>query len=114
MPDKDELYHKCRWCKYFNNGECTKASEIFEMPDVKGDVDYAINERGFISEIEDMVEEEIQPLLDMSKISKEDYKALTDTIIERVQHAVENIEITGADNTGLALKDTDHYCKEFW
>lgn len=115
MPDnKEDLYRKCRWCKYFDNGKCLKASEIFELPDVAGDVDYAINERGFVSRIEDMVDEEIRPLLDTAKVSEENYEALKSKIIERVQTAVERIEITGADDTALELKDYEHCCKEFW
>jgi len=115
MPDnRDEMYKKCRWCKYFDNGKCTKASEIFDLPDVQGDVIHAIKERGFISAIEDAVDEEIKPLLDSEKVSEETYEALKKTVVERVQEAVENIEITGAEDTDLELNDYDHCCKEFW
>lgn len=115
MPDnRDEMYKKCRWCKYFDNGKCTKASEIFDLPDVQGDVIHAIKERGFISAIEDAVDEEIKPLLDSEKVSEEIYEALKKTVVERVQEAVENIEITGAEDTDLELNDYDHCCKEFW
>lgn len=38
----DEMYHVCRWCKHYENGNCTKGKDIFYVSEL--DTDYSIEE----------------------------------------------------------------------
>ena len=130
MSQINDLYHCCRWCSYYHNGECQKASDIFENP-IEGIIT-GIVEGGKLSEA---IQESISPpefyrlkgVLNEFNISKkrqqEILKAINTDFEDGISDMVEEIgdtvstllyNHTDTELEVLELKDDrEFYCKHF-
>ncbi|AVM69739.1 hypothetical protein C3V36_11110 [Lachnospiraceae bacterium oral taxon 500] len=130
MSEINDLYHCCRWCSYYRNGECQKASDIFENP-VEGIIT-GIVEDGKLSEA---IQESISPpefyrlkgVLNEFNISKkrqqEILKAINTDFEDGITDMVEKVDDTvstllynhiGTELEGMEIKDeNEFYCKHF-
>lgn len=112
MSSIDELYHRCRWCRNFYNDKCTIADEVFEISNIKEEIEDAIDDGGLAEAIRETLHSHLTALTYAS-----DDKAATeeeiDKIIGEIEVAVKNLSV---DCEGLAIKEpstNDHYCKRF-
>lgn len=130
MSQINDLYHCCRRCSYYRNGECQKASDIFENP-IEGIIT-GIVEGGKLSEV---IQESISPpefyrlkgVLNEFNISKkrqqEILKAINTDFEDGITDMVEEIgdtvstllyNHTDTELEGLELKDDrEFYCRHF-
>lgn len=130
MSQINDLYHCCRWCSYYRNEECQKASDIFENP-IEGIIT-GIVEDGKLSEA---IQESISPpefyrlkgVLNEFNISKKrqqeilkavntDFEGGISDMVEEIGDTVSTLlyNHTDAELTGLELKDDrEFYCKNF-
>lgn len=113
MSNIDELYHRCRWCRHFNNGKCTIADEVFELPNIKEELEYAIDDGGLAEAIRETLSSHMDAL--RGAVDNEDAEEkVVDEIIGDIERAVKNLTLDIPD--GLEVQDpstNDHYCKRF-
>ena len=122
-----DLYHCCRWCKWFDGtkGVCTKQTfdNVLFLFWENGDLSEAIKE-GF----KDFKFDELESALIESKLSKKRVTEImklfgeelesalmnwTESIDDSVSTALNNYDF-GRDN-GVSIKDpSDFHCKHFW
>ena len=127
MSEINDLYHCCRWCSYYRNGECQKASDIFENP-IEGIIT-GIVEDGKLSEaIQESISHpefyRLKGVLNEFNISKKrqqeilkaintDFEDGITDMVEEIGDAVSTLLYNHTD-TGLELKDDrEFYCKHF-
>lgn len=129
MSKTEELYHNCRWCKYYSQGDCLRSSEVF-YSSVNVDL-FNLVESGKISEAiqEGLTLPKLRKLenfLSGSNLSKKLQKEILQTVgaeleeciptmVEGINDSVGkvicNLEIGTKD---LELKDPESfYCKHF-
>lgn len=125
----DEMYHNCRWCRFYSNGKCVKTPKVFYTS--VSDELYNLVESGKLSEaINEGLKlpkmRKLMSLLDWYSISqkrqKEILKAVAEELEEFIPTMVESIDGSVGDliiNTeskveDLELKDPESfYCKYF-
>jgi hypothetical protein len=128
----NELYHTCRWCKWFDakSGKCTNEQAFNKVDD---NVLYPFWENGNLSEaikegFKDFKFVELKAALIESKLSKKRVTEImklfgeelesafmnwTESIDESVSNALNNYDF-GLDG-GIPIKDpSDFHCKHFW
>ena len=120
MSQINDLYHCCRWCSYYRNEECQKASDIFENP-IEGIIT-GIVEDGKLSEA---IQESISPpefyrlkgVLNEFNISKkrqqEILKAVNTDFEGGISDMVEEIGDTVSTLLYNLKDDREFYCKNF-
>ena len=125
----DEMYHNCRWCRFYSKGKCVKTPKVFYTS--VSDELYNLVESGKLSEaINEGLKlpkmSKLTSLLEWYSISqkrqKEILKAVAEELEEFIPTMVESIDGSVGDliiNTeskveDLELKDPESfYCKYF-
>jgi hypothetical protein len=129
----DELYHSCRWCKYWDGKKCVCTNDR-AFDELDDNVLYPFWEDGHLSEairegFKNFKFAKLEAALIESKLSKKRVKEImeifnaeleldaqmnwTESIDDAVSTALNNFDF-GADD-GIPIKDPeDFYCKYFW
>ena len=134
MIEVNELYHNCRWCKWFDKDESAcKNSDAFEVNDYSPDF-YKFVEEGVLDEaIKEGFKEPdftfLKDALHESKISKkridEIMKVFQDEFEDNIQDWTESISNTvhsalsnhdfGCSRIGVEIVNSSKfYCRYFW
>lgn len=137
MTKDEDMYHTCRWCKYFDKGKCYKGFatntvsdivyEVAEAGELSGVIEETLNSNfpkellyGIIAlltewkiskkrvqELEKYYNEKLPEILDFGL-----KQALDESISMLYQDRIEN---KIAEETGIEIDDPeDFYCKYFW
>ena len=130
----NELYHSCRWCKWYQKNTCRNDQAFGEADDT---IDfYKFYENGHLSAaieegyatidwryIQSKIEEKtvraskatITSILDFLKEEVEEFKKnSTESIDESVSQALNNFNFQDENTSGIEIKEPyDFYCKYF-
>ena len=124
----DDIYHCCRWCKWFQSDKCTNSEFTIDSLNIN-----SFYEEGYLSEaIKEGFNEkklhELESALSESKISKkkqseilkvfhEELEAIkvdwVEEIDNQVSKAINNFDFTVEDGVEIT-NPTEFYCKNFW
>ncbi len=131
MDNKQDLYHCCRSCKWFEKGRCTNERVFGELSEVNLSPFY---EDGHLSEavregFTEFKATELHQALIETKLSRKKIHELMVLLASDIDSAIVNW-VEGIDDTvstslnnfsdslgarGIEIKDpTEFYCKHFW
>lgn len=124
-----DLYHNCRWCRFYSKGKCVKTSEVFTTS--VSDELYDLMESGKLSEaIEEGLKlpkmSKLKSLLEWYSISQKRQKEILQAVAEELKDFIPNmvegiddsvsqlISTVGSEIEDLEPKDPESfYCKYF-
>lgn len=114
---RNAIYHRCRWCRYFHNGYCSKLSDEFGNPTAKiyADIDYAMGDGVLTEPIQTVLEDMRSNFSNELQENDTKWQNLLEVIVEDLEFAVRNAILSDEASNGFEFKDqnTDFYCKYF-
>ncbi|WP_251183364.1 hypothetical protein [Anaerocaecibacter muris] len=114
---KNALYHRCRWCRYFNNGCCTKLSEEFDKPleTIESEIDYALGDGELVEPLREVLEDVRPRFSEELRKNDKKWQDFTDELIANIETAVRHSLSFDESVNAFEFKDnnTEFYCKYF-
>lgn len=89
---KNALYHRCRWCRYFNNGHCLKLEEEFEKPieSMESEIEYAMGDGELVEPLQEILDEIRPKFSEELQKSDKKWQDFSDELIGKIETAVRN------------------------
>lgn len=105
---KNALYHRCRWCRYFNNGCCTKLSEEFEKPieNIESEIEYAMGDGELVEPLQEVLDEVRPKFSEELQQNDEKWQDFSDELIAKIERAVKTLSHSMKELMRLSLKTT--------
>ena len=114
---KNALYHRCRWCRYFNNGHCLKLEEEFEKPieSMESEIEYAMGDGELVEPLQEILDEIRPKCSEELQKSDKKWQDFSDELIGKIETAVRNSLSFDERIDAFEFKDnnTEFYCKYF-